>query len=451
MTLHHPHITILGAGAAGLAAGYYARQFSFPFTVFEAGQQVGGNAVTLDYLGFLFDSGAHRFHNQDPEITEEILGLMGKELEQINVPSQIYDHGNFIDFPLSPLNLVKGLGFVGVCNAAVEVLRNKLKNNVRFNDFESFALHTYGSTIANRFLLNYSEKLWGKPGRDLSPAIAGRRLEGLTLKSFLVEAIFGRRAKTQHLDGTFYYPTRGIGMIIDKLEQYCGSNNLMTETPVKRIYHDQKQITALELGGKGRQPVEKVVVTYALSTFLSMLEPAPPVEILSLARSLQYRNIILAVYLLNKESVSSNASIYFPDRDIPFTRLYEPKKRSKYMAPVGKTSLIAELPCQPEDELWLEDDQTILERVKTHLCDTGLIDASEVFDALIYRMPYAYPVLEKDYEQKMQAISAYTQKFGNLRFSGRNGLFTYIHIHDLMRIGKQIVADFSQELAADRS
>jgi len=40
--------------------------------------RLGGNAVTIDIETF-FDSGAHRFHDKDPEITQEIKTLLGAE------------------------------------------------------------------------------------------------------------------------------------------------------------------------------------------------------------------------------------------------------------------------------------------------------------------------------------------------------------------------------------
>ena len=114
------------------------------------------------------------------------------------------------------------------------------------------------------------------------------------------------------------------------------------------------------------------------------------------------------------------------------------------MAPPGRTSLIAEIPCQSEDSYWQMDDHNILAMAQAKLCETGLITANNISDALVYRIPYAYPVLEKGFEKKMAIISTYLKRFSNLEFSGRNGLFSYIHIHDLMHIGKKIINTFNQ-------
>ena len=69
------NITILGGGPAGLAVGYYARKNSLDFTIYEANNHIGGNCITFRHGDFLFDSGAHRLHDKDVEITEEIKSL----------------------------------------------------------------------------------------------------------------------------------------------------------------------------------------------------------------------------------------------------------------------------------------------------------------------------------------------------------------------------------------
>jgi hypothetical protein len=72
-------ITILGGGPAGLAIGYYAQKAGLEFRIYEAQNHVGGNCVTLQQGGFKFDSGAHRFHDKDPQATAEIKRLHDRD------------------------------------------------------------------------------------------------------------------------------------------------------------------------------------------------------------------------------------------------------------------------------------------------------------------------------------------------------------------------------------
>jgi protoporphyrinogen oxidase len=437
------HITILGGGLAGLAVGYYARKRGLPFTIYEARNRLGGNAITLKHGDFLFDSGAHRLHDRDREVTKEVQKLLGEELSEVDVPSQIYHNGRLVDFPLSPLNLMTNLGLYTFSKAILEVLGSRMRAQERDSSFESFALHTYGETIADRFLLNYSEKLWGAPCSRLSPNIAGRRMKGLDLNTFLTEGIFGRKAKTQHLEGSFYYPKMGIGSIAERLAESCGEENIRRNSGITGIFHNHRRIQAIEINGEHTVNADEVVSTLPLGPFLQMMDPSPPKEILLLGNSLRYRSVILVALFLNRESVTRAATVYFPDGDFPFTRIYEPKNRSTNLSPPGKTSLVAEIPCQMEDESWVLEDYKLTELVRSQLIRISCIKEEEIIGASVGRISYGYPILEIGFEEKVRRIDAFLKSLSNLKVSGRNGRFVYAWIHDMMRFGKDIVDEYA--------
>lgn len=436
-------LSILGGGPGGLAVGYFARKRKIPFDIYEQAHQVGGNCVTLQHGDFFFDSGAHRFHDKIPGITKEIKELMGEDLMKVDVPSQIYYNKKLVDFPLSPLNLLKNLGIFTFFKAGLGVLRSRLKPKEPEKNFESFALHTYGKIIADLFLLNYSEKLWGAPCNRLSRSISGSRMKGLNLKTFFKEAILGSKAKTEHLDGSFYYPKRkGIGTIADKLEAFCGRENIQKNSEITKIFHNNRRIQAIEVNGKKIVNTENVVSTLPITQLLQKMEPPPPEEILHLSRNLRFRNVVLVAIFLDMESVTKAATVYFPDRNFPFTRLYEAKNRNITMSPPGKTSVIVEIPCQEGDRSWTEKDDKLIRVVRSQLIDTGLIEEDKILDAVVVRMNNAYPILELGFEEKVQGIFTFIKDFENLRISGRNGKFLYTHVHDMMQFGKEIIDEY---------
>lgn len=436
------HITILGGGPAGLSAGYYAKQNGLPFTIYEARERIGGNAITLKHGDFLFDSGAHRFHDKDREITREIRDLVGEDFKKIKIPSKIYYGGNLIDFPLSPVDLLNKLGLLKVTRAAVELLAARTRKNKKDMDFKDFAVSTYGRTIAESFLLNYSKKLWGKPCNELSPHISGKRMKGLDLKTFLKEALEGNKVKTEHLDGAFYYPRKGIGTIVEKLAKFCGKENIRTNAPVTRIFHGHRRILSIEINGEKQKEVDQVISTLPLPHLLKLLAPLPPEEILNLAEELRFRNLIVVAIFIDKDSITEDGSIYFPEPQFPFTRVYEPKNRSYQMSPLGKTSLCAEIPCFPTDELWDMDEKKLVQRISSLLLKLGWIREEDILDCEVVRLQRAYPILEMGFEKKSQKIVDYLKHFDNLRLSGRNGRFLYTHIHDMVRFAKDIIEEF---------
>jgi protoporphyrinogen oxidase len=103
--------------------GYYASKRGLPFMLYEARDRVGGNCTTLKHGDFLFDSGAHRFHDRDEGITREVKELLGADLKTVNVPSKIYYKGRLVSFPLAPLDLARNLGLCTFVKVGLEILR----------------------------------------------------------------------------------------------------------------------------------------------------------------------------------------------------------------------------------------------------------------------------------------------------------------------------------------
>jgi len=446
-----PEITVLGGGPAGLAAGYYAKKFQLPFTIYEASDRIGGNCTTLRYKDFYFDSGAHRFHDQDAEITRELKALLGPDLERLSVPSQIYHHGKLVDFPLSPLNLLRNIGPDKFIKAGVEVLLARLRQTKPEENFKDYTLHTYGKTIANLFLLNYSEKLWGIDCDKLSPSIAGKRLKGLNLKTFLIEAMLGQNAKVEHLDGVFYYPKRGISRIPEKLAEFCGKEKIQVNSKITKIFHGDKKVEAIEVNREKIIRVDEVVSTLPPPILLKAMEPQPPEEVLFAANGLCFRNLILVAVFINREFINKNATVYFPDSSFPFTRVHEPRNRSQTMSPEGKTSLIVEIPCHPDDQFWTTKDEILIQLVCSALIRIGWVRQDEIIDACVHKLSHAYPILEVKLEEKIKKISHFLGEFRNLKVAGRNGQFTYSHIHNMMRFGKEVIQPYSLNYAKSNS
>jgi protoporphyrinogen oxidase len=432
------NLSILGGGAAGMAMAYYSQKQKLPFALFESSGKVGGNCRTFTYQDYRFDSGAHRLHDQDLDTITSIQTLLADDLILINVPSQIYLQGSFIDFPLTPLNIFNFLGLKRSSLAIYQVLKQSL-NSLPENNFYDLSLSRYGKLIAELFLLSYTEKLWGLPAHSLSPQVAGKRLKGLNLKSFILELGKGKQTNKNHLDGDFYYPNHGIGSIFDAMFNYSGENNFELNSPVVKIFHQQHKLVSMILKNGEEKNLHQVVSTLPLNFLFQALDPAPPEELLMLARTIRFRNVLLVGIFLNKTSVNANGSMYFPSDQYPFTRIYEPRNRSPAMSPPGKTSLIVEIPCQKDDEIWQEKEQSIISRTVKQLIDIGFFTLSEVDCHCVQRIQHAYPVMEKGFETKIQPLFDYLGQFSNLHIAGRNGLFAYTHIHDHMKNARKTI------------
>ncbi len=453
--MENTHLHILGGGPAGLTTGYYAKKHGLSnFTIFEAGEHTGGNCRTLKIKGadckysiwqkndFRFDTGAHRFHDKDPQVTEEVKNLLGDDLLRVTAPSEIFFGGEFYRFPLLLSDLVQKLETKTLLRIAWEKLYNRPKKQAE--NFATFAINQYGKMLADRFLLNYSEKLWGQPPHKLSTAISGNRLKGLDLRSFLRSMLLGTPQNPTHLDGSFFYPKYGIGMISDKLCECIGTEHIKLQHRVNRLIHKDRRIERIIVdNGAGKNnieiPVSTVVNTLPLTLSMRMLDPPPPPDLRAIAERIKYRHLMLCVFCLNRDTFSPNASIYFPSEEFPFTRLYEPKNRSPYMASEGQTVIVLELPCYSDDAVWNMQAVELQTEVWKALQRVKPLSQEEVIHYQIYKLPFAYPVLEVGFEENVARLVAYFETFENLYLTGRSSLFRYLHLHDLFKTGKEVV------------
>ena len=64
----------------------------------KSGSEVGGNCRTIRVGDFLFDTGAHRFHDKDSNVTSEVKKLLGSDLFHVDAPSEIFFEGQFYQF-----------------------------------------------------------------------------------------------------------------------------------------------------------------------------------------------------------------------------------------------------------------------------------------------------------------------------------------------------------------
>ncbi len=434
-------ITVLGGGPAGLATGFYARREGLPVRLLEANDTVGGNARTLQLGPFRYDTGAHRFHDKNAEVTADVKALLGDDLRRVDAPSQICWRGRRIDFPLAPYDLLRKLPFSLIARISREQFTIP-----RYSDdaehFEEMALDSYGETLAHLFLLNYTEKLWGADATELSPRVAGDRLEGLDLKTFFLEAFGGAKEKARHLDGSFYYPKHGYGQIAEATADALGREHIRTGARITRIAHDGARIDAVTVNDEDTLDVETVVSTLPITLLLRLLDPAPPEPLRAAADSIRFRHLRLAVLGLDRPRLTPNASLYFPSRDIPFTRLYEPKNRSPDMAPDDQTVVVLEWPCHRDDD-WTQSASALRNAAVDVLCAQGLIDGDEVVAFDDHAVPFAYPILDVGAEEKAERLKTYLDRFENLHRLGRSADFTYTHVHNLYARAKTLTGQLA--------
>ena len=434
-------IDILGGGPAGLSVAYFARKKGHDICIYEGSSRIGGNCRTIKMGEYRFDTGAHRFHDKIPSITDEIKKLMRDDLKKVNAPSKIYFNGRMIDFPLSFSSVMKNLKISEILKIVAENIFNIFKTNIKHKNFEELAYAKYGPTLSNLFLINYTEKLWGARANELQTTISGNRLKNLKILPMIIEMI-NKNRKVKHLEGSFYYPKYGYGTIFDSIAKQINYQNISLNSKVKKIFHDGKKIKEIVLENGKTIEVKYIVNTLPINSTIKMLDPLPNKNLIERADNLKFRNLKICLLELDFPKLSNNASIYFPDEHIAITRIYEPKNRSPQMAPRDKTSLAIEIPYTQGDRISILTDDEVIDMVKRTLIKEKLFKESDVLGNRLIDIKNAYPILKVGEEGNIRELVSFLQSFSNQKLIGRNVEFDYLHTHKIMDKAKLLVDTF---------
>lgn len=441
-------LTILGGGPSGLAVARYAQAAGLSYVLLEKSAGLGGLCRTYVCGEHRYDSGAHRFHDRDPEITADVRAWLGDELRAVHAPSQILHRGRLIDFPPSPLNWIRSQGLLEGARIALEIAARRLRPRPE-RTFEDLAFNRYGRRLGKPLLLDYSEKLWGLPAAALSPDVATRRLSGLALTALLFEVFLPQR-KTRHLDGEFFYPRSGYGMIAERMAEGLPRERLLTGHEVSGFEFDGARISGVRCADGSMIPVgRRIVNTLPLTMLARFLGDTLPESARRAAAALSFRHVRIVFVRLGIPRCSDNASIYLPDPQLAISRISEPRNRSTALAPNGETSLIAEVPCSTGDPLATLSDAALTARVIDELEGVGLIQRRNVIECRQHFLANAYPVYSLGYREHLAQIERGIAGVRNLDLLGRGGRFWYSHLHDQLRTAKDYVRSFAASAAVE--
>lgn len=437
-------IIILGGGLAGLSAGYSLSRANKKVLVFESDSTVGGLSKTIVKGAFRFDLGGHRFFTKDEPIERFVKDLMGDELLEVPRTSKIYLRNKYFDYPLKPTNAVFGLGIPTtlkiITSYGIEKIKGCLHEGANIS-LEDWVVKQFGRTMFDIYFKEYSEKVWGITCDRISSEWVAKRIQGLSLGTAIKDAfvkISGKEIPT--LADKFLYPSLGIGRISDRLcEEIKGHGRVLTNTRVERLHHSNYRIEGLSLkNGNSAHFVkggDRFVSSIPMTTLVRLLHPSAPKDILAAASELRYRDLVIVAVIVNRERVTDQSWVYIPEQKVAFGRIHEPKNWSRDMAPADKTLLVTEHFCFEGDKTWASHDKQLAEETTRHLENLDFIKRDDVVDAIVIRVPKAYPLLDVGYRERYDTILEYLSRFENLHIIGRGGTFKYLNMDHAIETG----------------
>ena len=180
---------VVGAGPAGLTAAYELSKHGASVAVLESDPEyVGGLARTVNYHGYRFDIGGHRFFSKSREVEELWTEILGPDLLQRPRSSKIYYRGQFYSYPLKPFEALSKLGVLESSLCVLSFLAARLHPTRNPKTFEDWVVNHFGRRLFRIFFKTYTEKIWGRSCREISADWAAQRIKGLSLAGAIKNA-----------------------------------------------------------------------------------------------------------------------------------------------------------------------------------------------------------------------------------------------------------------------
>lgn len=424
-------VVVIGGGPAGLVATYDLSKRKIPVVCFEADQMVGGISRTIEYKGFRFDVGGHRFFTRIQAVNDLWQEILSDEFLTRPRISRIYYNGKFFYYPLQPMNAL--FGFTLPCSVRIlaSYLNAKLHPACEEKTFEQWVTNRFGSKLYNIFFKTYTEKVWGIPCTEIRAEWAAQRIKGLSLWTAVTNALFRQKEVIKTLINEFNYPRLGPGQMYETMAHKAQKlgGEVCLEHRVKEIRHDKGWITEVCVDSPMGVNVEAgadFISTMPITELILRLRPEPPREVIDAARGLRYRSLLTINLLMNRPEKLPDTWIYVHDPSVKMGRIQCFANWSPYMVPdANHSSMGLEYFCWEGDEFWSMADDALLALGKEEIGRLGLVDPNAVFDGFVIRMPKCYPVYDDTYQSRLETIRGFLTGFNNLQLCGRYGLFKY--------------------------
>jgi len=440
-------VIVLGAGPAGVGAALMlAKSGKASAKVLERAPRVGGNSGSFLLEGVHCDFGSHRLHpSTEPQLMQLIKDAVGPDLLWRPRHGRIRLKGRWIHFPLKPVDLLlrlpKGFTLQLLWDAASKRFRRSVADHPTF----ASVLHQgLGPAMCENFYYPYMRKLWALPPEELAVTLATRRVSGSSIGKIIKKILGQVPGLKKPQTGGFYYPRKGFGQISESLRNEAEKlgSHFTLGAAISAIEHENGRVKAVRYtagGIENRVETDIVWSTLPLTTLVSLMDPPAPPEVREAASRIRYRGMILIYLVLEQDQFTEYDAHYFPEYAMPISRLSEPKNYSASNEPQGATVLCAELPCDPQEELWALSDDELGAKLCEWLAGVGLPVTARVRRTETRRLGCAYPVYDREFEGHLSVLDRWAEGLQGLLTFGRQGLFAHDNTHHALAMAEGAV------------
>jgi protoporphyrinogen oxidase len=347
----HKIAVIAGGGPAGLTAALeLLRRSDVTPIVFEADNQVGGIAKTVNYRGNRMDLGGHRFFSKSDWVMrwwQEILpvaegqtelqqpipisyqGQSGEFSAATHAPvsadtvmlvrrrlSRIFHRRRFFDYPLK-LNAgtLRNMGLLETFRVGLSYGRAQLIRRSPEISLEDFLVNRFGDRLYHTFFKDYTEKVWGVPCREISAEWGAQRIKGLSVAKAVANALkkpfrsaedTGQKQTETSLIERFLYPKFGPGQMWEEVARKIAvlGGTIHLGHRIVGIERDGTVVSAVSVIDELTRSVRRVPCDHFISTMpvcdlVRLIDPRDS-AVRRIAAALPYRDFMTTGLLLRR-------------------------------------------------------------------------------------------------------------------------------------------------------
>ncbi len=451
---------VIGAGPAGLTTAYQLAKAGRSVHIIEQDPvYVGGISRTVDYKGFLFDIGGHRFFSKSKEVVDLWNEILPDDFIDRPRLSRIYYKGKFYAYPLKAFEALGNLGLIESVACVASYGWARLRPVAVPKTFHQWVRNQFGERLFSIFFKTYTEKVWGMGCDEISADWAAQRIKGLSLMGAVMDGLrrslklgTKKNATAKTLIESFRYPRRGPGMMWEaaaaKIRALGGTIDMGTALDSLSLDEGSGLWTATVLKTDGTRHsvlARNVVSSAPVQELMGRIAPKP----LSLfqARALKYRDFLTVVLIGKPQSELPDNWIYIHDPGVKVGRVQNFRSWSPDMIPDGiSTCLGLEYFCFEGDDVWRASDEELVALGTREIAKIGLMNPADVYDACVVRQKKAYPVYDESYADNLDVVRReIALRYPRLHLVGRNGMHKYNNQDHAMMTGmltaQNIIAD----------
>lgn len=458
-------ILIIGAGPAGLTAGYeILKKENASVIIIEKDEQIGGISKTVSFNEkYLVDTGIHRFFSKSEQINQIWKEILPDDMLKKDRYTRIYYEKKFYKYPVE-LNIetIKNLGFLRICKVFFSYIKAQIFKREE-KSLEDFYINKFGKVLYSIFFENYTEKVWGIHPQKIDADWGAQRVKGISLfeviKDYfkkILKVKNNKNSQTSLIDN-FLYPKLGAGQMwetmANKIKDMGGK--IITSSEVEGLILKDGQIRQVEYSKNKEKHIEDVDIVISSMPIKDLVNDIkgeiPPKEIINISINLPYRDFMSVCMVVKKINLKNNTNIktigdiipdnwiYVQEPDVKMGRMQIFNNWSPYLFKdenwVKDRVLISfEYFCNQDDEYWNMSDEEFIEFAKKEAIKIGIINENDYIEGKRIKIEKAYPAYFGTYKE-IDKVIKYLNSIDNLYCIGRNGQHRYNNMDHSMLTG----------------